>query len=735
MDKIEVTFNDQQIGAEFPTGLVREYDYNKVKNKPKINGVELVGDVSTELLGLTSDQIKVEDKDNYFEGETIEEVFSEIGEKMKDGLGKIDDVINADGTSLVNEKVAKITPQNIGAIPQIEKGEVNGVATLDERAKIIISQLPDFILGQVLFGGTVINSNGVLVATLTNNAKQRLGTLKNEITPSNDNVAITGYVANEGIYYIAKNDFTFAGIEFEIGDWLISDGTAWQKIDNTDSAGVENIEVKGTIIVFTFTDGSKQEFELPYENAELADTTEIDGLDNLQDAVLNLASTTPEIGVINEAGIHTYVPEIELELADGRLITLAGHNTLPIRAGVGVTFTINSNNTISINALNSGGGGTSGEGGGGLIALSPDEMYALVSNVANLGKVVAYLGETTDDYKQNELYVLVDDSTGTGFLRAKRAGKDTIKSITQKYQTNTEVGYDDHLNSRYYFKLENIEIEYGDGEKGTFDAYLELPITGGKDISVQPDEKGKTLKIDIEEEAKQIKIAGIPELIEAYAQYHSDCGKLITYPYAKAGTPFMYTGETIKEFYFNDIPSIDFSQFNYDENGVAYILKAGDDMDSVTAKFSVACVDVSKQSNGQISGQYFAIITDKMIAQYANFSNDFWGIKYGWTFGEGVEPNKLIDLGKELVIFYMGGGVNIYPLVLLAQTISKTPFVESSQKGVYMIAEQADGSVKAEKVGGGLPKFPSADKGKFLVVGDDGNVVAETMTIGESMLI
>ena len=735
MDKIEVTFNDQQIGAEFPTGLVREYDYNKVKNKPKINGVELVGDVSTELLGLTSDQIKVEDKDNYFEGETIEEVFSEIGEKMKDGLGKIDDVINADGTSLVNEKVAKITPQNIGAIPQIEKGEVNGVATLDERAKIIISQLPDFILGQVLFGGTVINSNGVLVATLTNNAKQRLGTLKNEITPSNDNVAITGYVANEGIYYIAKNDFTFAGIEFEIGDWLISDGTAWQKIDNTDSAGVENIEVKGTIIVFTFTDGSKQEFELPYENAELADTTEIDGLDNLQDAVLNLASTTPEIGVINEAGIHTYVPEIELELADGRLITLAGHNTLPIRAGVGVTFTKNSNNTISINALNSGGGGASGEGGGGLIALSPDEMYALVSNVANLGKVVAYLGETTDDYKQNELYVLVDDSTGTGFLRAKRAGKDTIKSITQKYQTNTEVGYDDHLNSRYYFKLENIEIEYGDGEKGTFDAYLELPITGGKDISVQPDEKGKTLKIDIEEEAKQIKIAGIPELIEAYAQYHSDCGKLITYPYAKAGTPFMYTGETIKEFYFNDIPSIDFSQFNYDENGVAYILKAGDDMDSVTAKFSVACVDISKQTNGQIDGNYFAIVTDKIIAQYANFSNDFLGIKRGWTFGEGVEPNKLIDLGKELVIFYMGGGVNIYPLVLLAQTISKTPFVESSQKGVYMITEQADGSVKAEKVGGGLPKFPSADKGKFLVVGDDGNVVAETMTIGESMLI
>lgn len=342
----------EQIGAVPIEGIENYLDYNNFTNKPKINGVELVGDVSTQDLGLTSNQIMVDDKDNYYEGETIEDVFAEIGEKMKDGLGKIDDVVNEQGTSLVEEKVAKITPQNIGAVAQTEKGDVNGVATLDERAKVLISQLPDFVLGQVLFGGTVINSNGVLTATLTNNAKHRLNTLKNEITLSNDNTTTTGYASNEGIYYIAKNEFSFAGKEFEIGDWVISDGSAWQKIDNTDSAGIDNIEVDGLTIIFTYTDGSKKEFELPYEQAELAEEIEVGGdkIEMLEGATLNLASLPPEIGVIADDGIHYLVPEVELELTDGRLVYMQSRNAIPITAGEGIEFKKNDNNTVSINA-------------------------------------------------------------------------------------------------------------------------------------------------------------------------------------------------------------------------------------------------------------------------------------------------------------------------------------------------------------------------------------------------
>jgi hypothetical protein len=39
----------------------------------------------------------------------------------------------------------------------------------------------------------------------------------------------------KGYYYIVSTAGTFAGISFEVGDWIISNGSAWQKVDNTDA--------------------------------------------------------------------------------------------------------------------------------------------------------------------------------------------------------------------------------------------------------------------------------------------------------------------------------------------------------------------------------------------------------------------------------------------------------------------------------------------------------------------
>jgi len=103
---------------------------------------------------------------------------------------------------------------------------------VDSNNKITTTYLPDFILGQVLYGGNVTTG---AVATLSTNAKAKLGTTDNSITLTNDTTAITGYEANEGIYYIASADFTFASLSIVTGDWLISKGNAWTKIDNTDA--------------------------------------------------------------------------------------------------------------------------------------------------------------------------------------------------------------------------------------------------------------------------------------------------------------------------------------------------------------------------------------------------------------------------------------------------------------------------------------------------------------------
>ena len=240
---------------------------------------------------------------------------------------------NVNESTLVNNYVNKNT-----------LGAASGVATLDTNAKIVSSQLPDYLLGQVLYGGTIqpdwreiqskkivssnkdellfvrieltglvdgeeypfaqangatlsivpsfsdgtfaivgdssdfdqnlvklehnsnifsfsvseaydeigqeftityvtsnaiklIEASGIGVrAFLTSNAKTRLGATEDSIILTNDNQNITGYGANEGIYYIAVMDLKFAGIDdIYVGDWLISNGSSWQKIDNTDA--------------------------------------------------------------------------------------------------------------------------------------------------------------------------------------------------------------------------------------------------------------------------------------------------------------------------------------------------------------------------------------------------------------------------------------------------------------------------------------------------------------------
>lgn len=117
----------------------------------------------------------------------------------------------------------------------------DGTNDLIANNKITLGYLPDSVLGQVVYGGGFVPSTAV--ATLTTNAQEKLGTSDATITLTNDTTAITGYEANEGIYYIATASGTFASISFETGDWLISIGTAWSKVDNTDAVtGVKGNE-------------------------------------------------------------------------------------------------------------------------------------------------------------------------------------------------------------------------------------------------------------------------------------------------------------------------------------------------------------------------------------------------------------------------------------------------------------------------------------------------------------
>ena len=129
----------------------------------------------------------------------------------------------------------------------LRKGKANGVASLDANSKIITSQLPDYLLGQVMYGG-----NASTVATTTTiSPSASLKTKKNITTASisiensetstkNDTY---GYKDMEGVYFICQASGTFAGISFETGDWIISTGAKWEKIDNTDAVKSVNGQI------------------------------------------------------------------------------------------------------------------------------------------------------------------------------------------------------------------------------------------------------------------------------------------------------------------------------------------------------------------------------------------------------------------------------------------------------------------------------------------------------------
>ena len=92
-----------------------------------------------------------------------------------------------------------------------EKGEANGYASLDSGGKVPLSQINDAILGQVSYQGTW-------------NADTNTPTLANPPAST-----------TKGDYYVVSVGGSFAGLDFEVGDWIISNGTEWEKVNNTDA--------------------------------------------------------------------------------------------------------------------------------------------------------------------------------------------------------------------------------------------------------------------------------------------------------------------------------------------------------------------------------------------------------------------------------------------------------------------------------------------------------------------
>jgi hypothetical protein len=115
-----------------------------------------------------------------------------------------------------------------------EKGAVNGVATLDGNAKIPISQIPDALIGAVVYQGTW-------------NATTNTPTI----------VSSTG---TKGHYYtvsVAGNTIIDGTGNWKIGDMIIFNGTIWEKIDNNHDVTSVNGKT-GAVVITTSSNTTGQ---------------------------------------------------------------------------------------------------------------------------------------------------------------------------------------------------------------------------------------------------------------------------------------------------------------------------------------------------------------------------------------------------------------------------------------------------------------------------------------------
>lgn len=105
--------------------------------------------------------------------------------------------------------IPNYTLAGLGGQPISEKGQANGYTPLDANGKVPLSHINDSILGQVKYIGTW-------------NATTNTPTLPDPTTVKGD-------------YYVVTSPGTQFGKDFNTGDWVISDGVIWDKVDNTDA--------------------------------------------------------------------------------------------------------------------------------------------------------------------------------------------------------------------------------------------------------------------------------------------------------------------------------------------------------------------------------------------------------------------------------------------------------------------------------------------------------------------